>query len=133
MFSLWIRRCVYNFNVGSFIVLFTSHLELLYILNIILLLQINLTEADTVILERWQAAEMKLYRELHESFQKRIREYGSDRMSKEVNRLKAIRQGLKVTCNVKEAHFDQSKPTPSHSQSVPYNPSVIGYTSGYVN
>ena len=110
----------------------TFHLELLNSLNIILLLQINLTEADTVTLERWQAAEMKLYRELHEAFQKRIREYGSERMSKEVNRLKAIRQGLKVTCNVKEAHFDQSKPTPSHSKSVPYNPAVIGYTSGSV-
>ena len=113
-------------------VLYNFYLKLPNIPKVILLLQINLTEADTVILERWQAAEMKVYRDLHESFQKRIHEYGSDRMATEVNRLKTIRQGLKVTCNVKEGHFDQSKTTPNNSQSAPYNPAVIGYTSGYV-
>lgn len=93
-------------------------------------LQVNVTEADALILEKWQAAEMNVYRDLRVSFQKRIHDYGSDRMAKEVDKLKTIRQKLKVACNVKEVQFDQKETTPNASKSVPFNPNVIGYTSG---
>ena len=96
------------------------------------ILQDNLTESDIMILEKWQAAEVKLYRTLYTTFQKRIEDYGRDKIAKEVSKLRLIREKLKVTCKVRETKFKNriKTATTKYPYSVPFNPNVIGYISG---
>ena len=96
------------------------------------ILQDNLTESDITILEKWQAAEVKLYCNLYATFQKRIDEYGRDEIAKEVSKLRRIREKLKITCKVQENKFQKGikTATTKYLYSVPFNPNAIGYISG---
>ena len=85
-----------------------------------------------MILEKWQAAEVNLYRALYTKFQKRIEDYGRDKIAKEVSKLRLIRDNLMITCKVQENKFKNriKTATTRYLYSVPFNPNVIGYISG---
>ena len=87
-----------------------------------------------MILEKWQAAEVKLYTQLYKTFQKRIEDYGRDKIAKEVIALRLIREKLKVTCKIEETTFEKEPKTvmTKYPYSIPFNPMAIGYISGLV-
>ena len=83
-----------------------------------------------MILEKWQTAEVKLYRTLYTTFQKRIEDYGREKMAKEVSKLGLIREQLKIACKIQENTLQKRIKTATTKYSVPFNPNVIGYISG---
>ena len=61
------------------------------------------------ILEKWQRVELKLYHKIYRDFQKKVRDYGLEKMGKDVKRLQNIRENLRTTCDIQK--LDDTKQT----------------------
>merc|ERR1711899_75057 len=90
--------------------------------------------SDPKILEKWQAAEIKLYDEMYKKFQERLENFGRVKMSEEVEKLRKIQQNLEKTCDIK--HYNVENQTKDeklkYQYSAPYNKNGIHYIAGYV-
>ena len=84
---------------------------------------------DTRILEKWQRVELKIYDKIYRDFQNKIRDYGLERMGRDLIELRTIREKLKKTCNIQKLNNEKHTKSSNlkYLYSLPYNKAGIHY------
>ena len=124
------KVCSYNITIFSIL----NRLILYRFKFNIFLLYLKENLSDPKILEKWQAAEIKVYDEMYKKFQEKLEKFGRDKMSEEVKKLRNVQQNLEKTCDIKQLNVENQTKAEKlkYQYSAPYNKNGIHYIAGYV-